>query len=65
MPLYDYDCQDCGERFEALVRGTSDEPVCPKCGGRKLERAWSVFSGRSGSSTEPTRPCGIPASAPT
>lgn len=65
MPLYDYDCQDCGERFEALVRGSSDEPACPKCGGRKLERAWSVFSSRSGSASEPTRPCGIPASAPT
>ncbi len=34
MPLYEYVCEECGYRFEALQR-FSDEPlkVCPKCGG--------------------------------
>lgn len=34
MPLYEYQCQQCGNRFE-LIRKFSDPPVetCPKCGG--------------------------------
>ena len=40
MPLYEYQCDDCGERFER-IRKFSDPPLdepCPKCGGpiRKL-----------------------------
>ena len=35
MPLYEYECDDCGHRFE-LIRKFSDEPlsVCPACSGR-------------------------------
>ena len=35
MPLYEYECDDCGHRFE-LIRKFSDPPVsvCPACGGR-------------------------------
>ncbi len=35
MPLYEYECDDCGHRFE-LIRKFSDQPlsVCPACGGR-------------------------------
>src|SRR4029077_18840605 len=34
MPLYEYQCDVCGHRFE-LIRKFSDPPVetCPKCGG--------------------------------
>ena len=39
MPLYEYQCEPCGHRFEQIQR-FSDPPVrtCPKCGGvlRKL-----------------------------
>ena len=32
MPLYEYQCDSCGQRFE-LIRRFSDPPlgVCPKC----------------------------------
>ncbi len=35
MPLYEYECDDCGHRFE-LIRKFSDQPVsvCPACAGR-------------------------------
>lgn len=35
MPLYEYQCDDCGHRFE-LIRKFSDDPVrnCPSCAGR-------------------------------
>jgi putative FmdB family regulatory protein len=39
MPLYEYQCEACGHRFE-VIQKYSDPPisVCPKCGGevRKL-----------------------------
>ncbi|MGE0448437.1 MAG: FmdB family zinc ribbon protein [Vicinamibacterales bacterium] len=39
MPLYEYQCDSCGHRFE-VIRKFSDPPVetCPKCGSpvRKL-----------------------------
>jgi putative FmdB family regulatory protein len=35
MPLYEYKCEACDNRFEKIVK-FSDPPVetCPKCGGR-------------------------------
>ena len=39
MPLYEYECDDCGHRFER-IRKFSDPPltICPECDGpiRKL-----------------------------
>lgn len=39
MPLYEYECTQCGERVE-IIQKISDPPYthCPKCGGamRKL-----------------------------
>ena len=34
MPLYEYECKECGERTEILQK-MSDPPYthCPKCGG--------------------------------
>jgi len=34
MPLYEYQCEKCGHRFEKL-RKFSDRPIkkCPECGG--------------------------------
>ena len=43
MPIYEYQCRDCGERFEYLVRG-EDKPKCPACGGRKLDKQISAAS---------------------
>jgi putative FmdB family regulatory protein len=43
MPLYEYDCQGCGQRFEILVRD-STPPTCPSCGGTILERVLSLFA---------------------
>ncbi len=35
MPLYEYQCQDCGHKFEARQKA-NDPPKkkCPKCGGQ-------------------------------
>lgn len=35
MPLYEYECQKCGHRFEKIQK-FSDKPItkCPQCGGK-------------------------------
>lgn len=42
MPIYEYVCQECGERVEALQR-IDDPPLteCPSCGG-SLKKAISA-----------------------
>jgi len=45
MPTYEYECLQCGHRFDMLQQ-MSDEPVkeCPKCGG-KVHRLLGTGSG--------------------
>jgi putative FmdB family regulatory protein len=35
MPLYEYECEKCGHRFE-VIQKFSDAPIetCPKCGSK-------------------------------
>lgn len=40
MPIYDYQCQACGHRFETLVR-TGSTPTCPQCSSTTLEKSVS------------------------
>ncbi len=49
MPIYEYRCQDCGERFEKLVRRSAEGPevVCPSCGQKHLQQELSVFAAHS------------------
>ena len=44
MPIYEYRCENCGHRFEALLSSSTDEAVCPKCAGTNLSRLMSSFS---------------------
>lgn len=50
MPIYEYRCQNCEERFEKLVRMSTpvEEIECPHCQERQAQRLMSTFSGRSG-----------------
>ena len=46
MPIYEYKCDDCGTRFEKLVRRTSEasELECPSCGRNHLKQELSTFA---------------------
>jgi putative FmdB family regulatory protein len=46
MPTYDYECRQCGHRFE-LFQSITEEPVkrCPKCGKNTARR---LFGGGLG-----------------
>lgn len=41
MPIYEFVCNGCGHRFEALVR-RDDSPVCASCGGSDLNRQFPL-----------------------
>jgi len=59
MPMYEYECQACGTRFELLQKlGATNEGVtCPKCGAAENERVASSFaSGGRGSGCGPSSP---------
>ncbi|TET74512.1 MAG: zinc ribbon domain-containing protein [Dehalococcoidia bacterium] len=51
MPVYEYECTKCGQRFE-LRRGMADrddEIRCPRCGAESPRRVFSVFATGSSS----------------
>jgi putative FmdB family regulatory protein len=43
VPIYEYRCAVCDERFEELQPATADRPACPGCGSQKVERVYSTF----------------------
>jgi putative FmdB family regulatory protein len=49
MPIYEYVCQDCGEKYEKFVRSSlaKVELKCPKCGSSDGKKALSVFGTRA------------------
>ena len=42
MPLFEYRCNACGERFEHLVRHSSPAARCPACRSEDLEKLISA-----------------------
>ena len=44
MPIYEYDCLNCGVEFEELVLSSQDIPVCPACQSSDVSKKVSVVS---------------------
>ena len=51
MPIYEYRCQDCGSKFEKLVRRAAEayEVECPSCGQKHLQQELSTFAAHANS----------------
>jgi putative FmdB family regulatory protein len=65
MPIYEYCCEKCDERFELFVRSFTqrDVPICPTCGSSKVRKAVSLVGvGGLGEDKPSLASCG---SAPT
>ena len=43
MPIFEYQCDDCGTKFEKLVR-RGGEVLCPSCGQTHLTQQFSTFA---------------------
>jgi putative FmdB family regulatory protein len=52
MPLFEYACVECGNRFELLRgAGQADGPtICDRCSGSRVKRLLSVFAAPRGAS---------------
>ena len=48
MPIYEYSCEDCGTKFEKLVRRQGDGVACPSCGQSHLKTELSTFAAHAG-----------------
>jgi putative FmdB family regulatory protein len=44
MPIYEFHCEQCGERFEELVSQRSAGAPCPHCGSGRTRRLLSAVS---------------------
>ena len=50
MAVYEFECKDCGERFELSMPMSDHEklktepPTCPKCGKTETRQLVSIFS---------------------
>jgi putative FmdB family regulatory protein len=57
MPIYEYQCRECDERFEVIMRSRDDESglECPKCRARNVQKVMSVFSSHT---AIPSASCG-------
>lgn len=52
MPTFEFHCSDCQQEFEIFVRN-QEQPVCPKCQSKKLEKLISAPAGRVAGGTLP------------
>jgi len=48
MPIFEYDCTDCGRPFEEFVRSlnTADQVVCPACKSTQVRKKISTFASK-------------------
>ncbi|NPV42185.1 MAG: zinc ribbon domain-containing protein [Anaerolineae bacterium] len=56
MPLYEYQCKNCNESFEKIVRFSEAEqlPPCPNCGSTDTRKKISAAAALGGSSSGST-----------
>jgi len=63
MPMYEFQCDDCGHVFEKLRRlSDSGTPPCPQCESAQTQKKISGFvakGGKSGSSPVTAAPRGF------
>ncbi len=48
MPIYEFQCQECGNPFEELVFSSSaiSELSCPNCGSEDIRKKLSTFASK-------------------
>jgi putative FmdB family regulatory protein len=61
MPIYEYACSGCGNRFEKLVRRFADEVSCPTCASAAVDKQLSVFAVGASRSSPAFTGCDAPA----
>ncbi|MCX8064021.1 MAG: zinc ribbon domain-containing protein [Candidatus Hydrogenedentes bacterium] len=44
MPLFYYECKDCKQVSEILVKSAEEKVACPNCSSEKMEKLLSHFA---------------------
>jgi len=44
MPIYEFECKKCNDKFEFLMLRKDEIVECPKCGSKKAEKVFSNFA---------------------
>ncbi len=45
MPIFEYKCRDCGNKFDLLISNSDKKNVrCPECSSTKVEQQLSLFN---------------------
>jgi putative FmdB family regulatory protein len=44
MPVYEFECEECGERFEELTSSDTRSLACPRCASTNTRRLLSPVS---------------------
>lgn len=55
MPVYEYECDECGGRFERLFMSPDERPstvTCPECDSSEVHRVFSPPTVHSGEGTD-------------
>ena len=59
MPIYEYKCLNCGEKFETFQFTYGDSgAICAKCGSENIERLMSGFASAGSSAGSSASSCG-------
>jgi len=59
MPIFEYDCPNCGFQFEKLLKSSAAaDPVCPVCHSAEVVRKLSTFSTSGGDGAKSFSPGG-------
>jgi putative FmdB family regulatory protein len=66
MPIFDFSCQDCGNKFDLMISNRDKDKVkCPECGSSEVRQLLSLFNTSSGGSktVQPSCSAGCPTAA--
>ncbi len=45
MPIFEFQCEECGKETERVVFGSeTDDVTCPECGSDRMRKKMSVFA---------------------
>jgi putative FmdB family regulatory protein len=44
VPIYEFECEGCGARFEELLGADDGAAACPECGSARTARVYSPVS---------------------
>lgn len=55
MPIYEYACPTCHNRFELLqsLGAGGENLACPSCGSEPVKKLFSTFAGITGGKSDP------------